>query len=131
MIRHLARAGILVLICIATVAESAPRNAPKSIPRGNQYDGAWTVLIVTEHGSCDRAYRYGIQIIDGMVHYDGSIIVSFDGRVAANGKVQVSVAAAGNRANGSGRLSRDFGQGKWQGSSGSDACAGYWEAERR
>jgi hypothetical protein len=150
MIRRLACASFLVLVAIATVAESAPntapatapknvaknvpknapRNVPRSVPKRNLYDGAWTVMIVTERGNCDRAYRYGIQIVDGIVHYDGTI-VSFDGRVAANGQVQVTVAAAGSRADGAGRMSRDFGQGRWQGRSGSDVCTGYWEAERR
>jgi hypothetical protein len=125
MIRQLVRAGVLVLVSMATAAQGAPRR--------NLFDGPWTVLIVTERGSCDRAYRYGVQIVDGVVRYDGSIvsIVSFDGYVAANGKVQVTVVAGNSRAYGSGRMSRNFGQGKWQGTSGDDACTGYWEAERR
>jgi hypothetical protein len=64
------------------------------------------------------------------VRYDGSM-VAIDGRVARNGKVRVTLAAGNNRANGSGRLVRNTGQGNWEGSSGSDACSGYWQAERR
>ncbi|HEV3371537.1 MAG TPA: hypothetical protein VG145_03250, partial [Xanthobacteraceae bacterium] len=26
------------------------------------YDGLWSVVIVTEKGSCDRAYRYPVRI---------------------------------------------------------------------
>jgi len=134
MINNCARASVLALLCfgLATSAESAPTR--KSPPRaaattGNVYDGSWSVLIVTEHGACDRAYRYGVDIVDGMVRYDGA--VSFTGRVARNGNVQVSVSSGSSRANGAGRLSRTSGQGRWVGYSGSDACSGYWQAERR
>ena len=121
MISHFLRASVLAAVCTAAAVQSAPARTP--------YDGAWSVLIVTQRGSCDRAYRYGVQIVDGIVRYDGA--VSFTGRVAPNGRVQVSVSAGGSRANGSGRLSRNSGQGNWQGVSGSDLCSGYWQAERR
>jgi hypothetical protein len=122
MISHLVRAGLLALICVA----SAPTTAPARTP----YDGAWSVLIVTQRGTCDRAYRYGIQIVNGNVVYDGGI-VNMSGRVASNGAVRVTVSSGSARANGSGHLSRTAGRGNWSGRSGSDACAGYWEAERR
>ena len=48
------------------------------------YDGQWSVLIVTENGTCDRAYRYGVSIRSGGVYYDGGV-VNFTGRVQANG----------------------------------------------
>jgi hypothetical protein len=122
MISHLLRASVLAVVCAASAATSAPARTP--------YDGPWSVLIVTQQGNCDRAYRYGVQIVDGIVRYDGNA-VDFTGRVAPNGRVQVSVVAAGSRAEGIGRLSRNAGQGKWRGSSGGDICSGYWEAERR
>ena len=122
MIVKLLRASILALVCAASAASNAQARTP--------YDGAWSVLIVTESGNCDRAYRYGVQIVDGFVRYDGAI-VSFDGRVAPNGTVKVTVSAGNNRANGSGKLSRNTGKGFWRGSSGNDACSGYWVAERR
>ena len=68
--------------------------------------------------------------VDGNVRYDGGA-VAFVGRVLANGNVKVTVLAGSSRADGAGRLSRTFGQGKWQGTSGSALCSGYWEAERR
>ena len=122
MISHLVRASVLAVIC----ATSAPTAATARTP----YDGAWTVLIVTESGGCDRAYRYGVQIVDGIVRYDGGA-VNFSGRVAKNGTVQVTVAGGGGLANGTGRLSRNAGQGRWSGRAPSGDCAGYWEAERR
>ena len=122
MISHFVRASILAVICATSAATAATARTP--------YDGAWSVLIVTQSGTCDRAYRYGVQIIDGIVRYDGSA-VSFSGRVAANGAVRVTVASGDGVANGAGRLSRNSGRGNWAGRSSSGACAGYWEAERR
>ena len=122
MISHLVRVSVLALACAASAATSAPARTP--------YDGPWTVLIVTERGSCDRAYRYGVQIVDGNVQYDGGA-VTLAGRVDAKGAVHVTVAAGSSRANGTGRLFRNVGQGSWSGSSGGDICSGYWEAERR
>lgn len=121
MISHLVRASTLALVCIASIAQGATARTP--------YDGAWTVLIVTERGSCDRAYRYGVEIVDGIVRYDGA--VNFTGQVAKNGNVRVSVAGGNSRASGSGKLSRNTGAGNWVGYSGSDACSGYWQAQRR
>jgi hypothetical protein len=122
MVSHLARAGLLALICVGFMPTTAPARTP--------YDGAWSVLIVTQRGTCDRAYRYGIQIVNGNVVYDGGI-VNMSGRVASNGAVRVTVSSGNARANGAGRLSRNAGRGSWSGRSGSDACSGYWEAERR
>ena len=122
MISHLVRASVLASVCIAATATTAPARTP--------YDGAWSVLIVTQRGSCDRAYRYGIQIINGIVTYDGGA-VNLSGRVSGNGAVRVVVSAGSASANGTGRLSRNTGRGSWAGRSGSDACSGYWEAERR
>ena len=122
MINHLLRAGIFALACVASAATSAPARTP--------YDGSWSVLIVTERGSCDRAYRYGVQIVDGRVQYDGGA-VALAGRVDAKGGVRVTVSAGNSRANGAGRLSRNVGEGRWSGTSGMDICSGYWLAERR
>jgi hypothetical protein len=49
------------------------------------YDGTWSVLIITDAGECDRAYRYGIRIERGQIVYDGEAGVAFTGQVEANG----------------------------------------------
>lgn len=123
MISQHIRASILAVLCVASGVTAA---AARTV-----YDGSWSVLIVTERGTCDRAYRYGIQIVDGNVLYDGGGPISLSGRVAKNGVVQVTVSSAGSRADGAGRLSKSVGHGNWTGISGSDRCSGYWEAERR
>ena len=122
MIHDIARYCLLALVCDAAVpTPSSARTA---------FDGAWSVLIVTQRGVCDRAYRYGVQIVDGNLVYDGGI-VNMTGRVNAAGAIRVSVSAGDAQASGSGRMTRTTGRGSWSGRSGSDACSGYWEAERR
>ncbi len=124
MINRLVRTAVLGAVCIASV--------PNFAVARTVYDGEWSVLIVTEQGSCDRAYRYGVQINNGYVLYQGGGAISFSGRVRPNGSVQVQVSAGDRRAIGQGRLSRNLGSGRWNGTSaGSGSCAGYWEAERR
>src|SRR3954469_24581587 len=122
MISQLVRAGLLAAVCVASLPTTAPARTP--------YDGSWSVLIVTQRGTCDRAYRYGVTISDGVVRYDGGV-VNLSGRVASSGAVRVTVSSGSAYANGTGRLSRNSGRGSWNGRSGSDACSGYWEAERR
>jgi hypothetical protein len=95
------------------------------------YDGPWSVLIVTMSGSCDPTYRYGVQISDGMVTYDGGGPISMEGRVTPKGAVRVIVTAGSQWADGSGKLTRNRGGGVWKGQGMSSACAGTWQAERR
>ena len=91
------------------------------------FDGKWSVVIITEKGSCDRSYRYPVRIDGGTVGYAGEASFNVSGRVMPNGKVTVSVSRGDKRANGSGQLSGDFGTGSWSGGE----CSGTWQAERR
>jgi len=95
------------------------------------YDGNWSVLIVTERGTCDRGYRYGVSIRNGRVFYEGSAAVNVDGRVSPNGAVRVRVWAGSQSASGRGRLSSRYGSGTWRGAGSASSCAGSWSAERR
>src|SRR5262245_26790855 len=121
MISNFVRASVLASVCVGTIATEAPARSP--------YDGAWSVLIVTTAGECDRAYRYGVSIIDGYVRYDGGM-VNMTGRVYANGAIRVTVSSGNSRASGSGRLTRNAGGGGWSGMSGGNRCSGYWQATR-
>ena len=122
MISQLFRAGVLAFLCVAALPDLASAQ--------RVYDGNWSVLIVTESGNCDRAYRYGVSIRGGGVYYDGGV-VNFTGRVQANGNVTVRVTSGSAFADGTGRLGRNEGQGRWSGQSSGSRCAGYWTAERR
>jgi hypothetical protein len=120
MINTFVRASIFAFVIAApTVAIAAPRTA---------YDGSWSLSIVTERGTCDRSYNFGVQIANGRVTFPG--LVRAGGRVASGGRVRVSVAAGGKTASGSGRLSGTAGRGRWTGRSGKDRCSGSWTAQR-
>jgi hypothetical protein len=95
------------------------------------FDGAWSVLIITDSGECDRAYRYGVRIAGGRILYDGEAGISFTGRVGTDGRLTATVSRGSQVASGSGRLSRDSGEGTWSGKSPTGRCSGRWEAERR
>jgi hypothetical protein len=94
------------------------------------YDGLWSVLIVTDSGTCDRGYRYALRINNGIVSYDDPSF-NVSGQVNARGQVSVTVGAGNDVASGTGRLSRDYGEGFWSGHSSTSRCSGHWEAERR
>ena len=95
------------------------------------FDGNWSVLIVTDAGQCDRAYRYGLVIRDGRVLYEGEAAVNVAGNVAGNGVVNVRVSAGSQHADGAGRLANGNGSGKWSGTGSAGSCSGTWSAERR
>src|SRR6478672_330558 len=122
-IRALGPALAALGILAATVPASAPASA-----RTN-YDGTWSVLIVTQKGTCDRAYRYPVKIDNGAVGYAGSASFTVSGKVGDNGAVIVTVARGSQSANGQGKLSSTDGSGQWV--AGSGDCSGTWTAERR
>ena len=96
-----------------TARSARPRSSPgrpiPPAPVATAFDGDWSVVIMTQSGGCDRAYRYGVRISNGDVVYDGGGPVDLQGHVFSNGSVRVRVAGAGQEANGQGRLSRTLG----------------------
>jgi hypothetical protein len=118
------------LAAFAMLAASAMPAAPAPITAGKQsLDGTWSVLIVTEQGKCDRAYRYPVRISNGSVGYAGEASFNVSGNVGANGAVTVTVSRGGQSAKGTGQLSGNGGAGRW--TAGSGECSGTWTAERR
>lgn len=114
------------LLLAAAAAVSAVGVASAATP----YDGRWSVVIQTSRGNCDQAYRYGLNIVNGNVTYDGSGGFDVRGHVGAGGAVHVRVSSGKSYADGSGRLSRASGSGTWRGI-GNGVCSGRWVAERR
>ena len=117
-------AALAVLAVSAVPASPAPMSAGKP-----SFDGAWSVLIVTEKGACDRAYRYPVKIENGAVGYAGSASFTVSGKVDVKGAVTVTVARGSQSATGTGRMSDTDGTGHWTAASGE--CSGTWTAERR
>jgi hypothetical protein len=118
---RLATAGAFAGLGLTALAIAMPAAAAPS------YDGLWSVLIVTEHGDCDRAYRYPVRIQGGALANAGDSPINISGKVGGNGSVTVTVSYGQKSAMGSGRLSGTSGGGSWKGG----ACTGTWEAERR
>jgi hypothetical protein len=99
--------------------------------RAAGFDGNWTVLVITESGSCDAAYRYGVNVENGAVRYRGESGIDVRGSVDPGGHVRVAIGRGEQRAEGAGRLTGESGSGTWTGSSAASRCTGRWEAERR
>jgi hypothetical protein len=117
-------AAALAILASTIPAGSAPISAAKP-----SHDGNWSVLIVTEKGTCDRAYRYPVKIQNGSVGYAGSASFTVSGKVGDKGAVVVTVARGNQSATGTGALSGTDGGGTWRAASGE--CSGTWTAERR
>jgi hypothetical protein len=116
-------AALAILTASVAPAFAAPIASAKS------FDGGWSVLIVTEKGTCDRAYRYPVKIENGSVGYAGTASFNVTGKVGANGAVTVTVSRGDKSATGTGRMSGTDGAGTWSAASGE--CSGTWTAERR
>ena len=119
----------LAAVVLGTLFWPFPWATPAAFARG-PYDGTWSVLIVTDSGTCDRGYRYALHIADGKITYDDPSF-NVSGHVDARGNVSVGVRYGQQYANGSGQLSGDYGDGRWSGRSPTSQCSGHWEAERR
>ncbi len=59
---------IILSIALAVIA-AVPVRAAKAT--SERFDGPWSVVIITDEGNCDRAYRYGLRIEAGRVYYAG------------------------------------------------------------
>ena len=121
-------ASALTALAMLAISAVPASTSPMSAAKPN-FDGAWSVLIVTEKGTCDRAYRYPVKIQNGSVGYAGSASFTVSGTVGAKGEVTVTVARGSQSATGTGAMSGTDGSGIWK-SAGGD-CSGTWTAERR
>jgi hypothetical protein len=120
------RAGVLIFVLsLAYVFNATPALAR------TDFDGDWSIFIITREGACEATLRYGVKVVDGTVINDGGGIAAVRGQVTPRGAVRVIVRSGGQWANGSGHLSRNHGGGIWKGQGMSGTCAGTWMAERR
>jgi hypothetical protein len=129
IIARLALAGFLVLAAVPDAPAATAKRQPGHAT--GAYDGLWSVLIITEKGTCDRGYRYAVRIKGGRVGHADPANSSFkiSGSVSGGGAARVNVARGNQSAAGSGRLTRDGGTGRWKSEKGE--CSGTWQAERR
>lgn len=117
----------LLLPALALLAAAAPASAR---PTQSSFDGRWSVVIITDAGTCDRSYRYGLVVSRGQLSYEGGSGVIVSGGVDPRGRVTVGLRYGDASAQGSGRLSGAAGGGRWQGVSSGARCSGRWLAER-
>ncbi len=138
MIRLLTAAALIAALTAASAAYSQSDTplplqtaAPKASAKQSAaaFNGKWSVLIVTEAGTCDRAYRYPLIIENGNIVYGGKNNFTVSGEVQANGAVVVSVTQGQYGAQGTGQLRGKLGRGTWQAPAG--GCSGRWEADKR
>lgn len=113
------------LMLLAAIAPGSARSAQSS------FDGRWSVIVITDAGTCDRSYRYGVVVSHGRISYAGDAGVNVSGGVDPRGRISVKVSYGPSAAQGSGRLSRSDGEGRWEGASSGSRCSGHWQAERR
>ena len=93
-----------------------------------------TVTVLHENGEQKIYSIVGIDEADvsrGRISYAGDSGVIISGGVDPGGHVSVSLRYGQSSAQGSGRLSRSDGGGRWQGASSGSRCSGRWLAERR
>jgi hypothetical protein len=114
-----------LVFALAVGAASGPLWAK---PQGGQFDGHWSVQVLTAKGECEKVYRYPIVIQNGAVRYGGPENFAASGSVGANGAIRGSVARDDLRADVTGRLSGNAGAGTWRTTAG---CSGNWNAEKR
>src|SRR5918999_374580 len=78
-----------VFLALTTLAVLAVLPGSKPADAVPNYDGLWSVVIVTEQGLCDRAYRAPIRISKGTMSNTGGGAYSITGKVGKNGAVTV------------------------------------------
>jgi hypothetical protein len=121
-----ARSRVLGALAACSIAAAVAVAAPSAVAK-TDFDGEWSVVIVTQKGDCERAYRAPVTISNGRFINVGVNLVDVSGKVGMDGRITVKVSRGDKSAVGMGRLSSTSGQGSWKGG----ACAGVWTAERR
>src|SRR5260221_6083354 len=96
--------SIFAIAVLAAVAAPGAADARKAGGAGGGYDGIWSVLIITQAGSCDPAYSYPFRVSGGRISTAGAADVS--GSVGPGGVVAVRISPGGRVASRHGTLSR-------------------------
>lgn len=108
---------------LALAAALTPGKALAVMP----FDGSWNVSIVTQSGSCDRAYNFAVSIADGRLDGANGALL---GTVNSKGGVNVMMGGGDRRGTASGKLSGNTGSGRWSGNATGASCSGQWTARR-
>ncbi|MCJ2046583.1 hypothetical protein MKK58_18875 [Methylobacterium sp. J-078] len=109
---------------------SSPAMIPAAARDGGNFNGAWSVELVTESGMvCDSRYTYAVSVQEGQVRLaSASGSATLSGRVGPDGTVGLNVSNGTASGAVSGRLQAQSGGGTWKVSS---LCSGRWTARRQ
>ncbi len=91
----------------------------------NDYNGRWSVRLVTDSGVCDQSYSTVISVQNGRVQGGGDAAVS--GVVSPAGSVSIGISKSGASGTASGQLRGKSGSGTWQAAG---LCSGRWTARK-
>jgi hypothetical protein len=121
--RGLWAAALLGAIAVAP----APAEARRAV-RGGAYDGVWNVVFATQRGNCSATNRVPFTVFGTRVSSAGGGKVT--GGIGRGGRVAVAIRVGLSHASGTGRLSGNYGAGRWSGVITGDRCSGTWQATR-
>ena len=107
----------------------AASSAPAASAKPDGFNGAWSVHLVTEAGSCERTYSYALAVENGRVRPTSDASTTISGQVGADGAVYLDIRRGLGRADASGRLQANAGAGTWRVAM--VGCSGRWTAQRR
>jgi hypothetical protein len=117
------------ILLAATFAAAALTQATLARAATTEFDGSWSVVVLTTSGPCDPSYRFSGQIIRGAISYAYNSL-EVTGHVEANGTTFVKVIYGDAHAEAHGRLSATHGSGTWSGNGPDGRCAGTWRSTR-
>ncbi|AWN38450.1 hypothetical protein [Methylobacterium radiodurans] len=118
---ELALAPALLLVAVPAQAIAAPLE--------NRFDGTWSVVAMTETGSCRGPYHYPIVIRGGTVDEASGNAADASGRAGSDGRIAGTIRQGPATIAVSGRLRGSAGKGRWI-LDGLASCAGRWTARR-
>lgn len=116
-----------VLSALPVPSSAAPANAAPA--SASKFDGRWSVEVITDEGTCDRAYRWSIGIKGGHVADMADGVATASGAIDKSGKVALRFARGADVLTAKGNLDAENGSGLW--TAPSRSCSGRWRAERR
>ncbi|MDR7038685.1 MULTISPECIES: hypothetical protein [Methylobacterium] len=105
----------------------APALSTSQAADGGNFNGTWSVELVTESGLCDSRYSYAVAVQEGQVRLVSGGGARMSGHVGPDGTVGLSVSNGTASGNVSGRLQARSGGGTWKVSA---LCSGRWTARR-
>ena len=115
-------------ILAAAILTAAAAPGPAAAARSGAFDGTWNVTFTPQAGNCHASNTVPFNVYGTQVSSAGGGKVT--GGISRNGAVSVRISVGASWANGSGRLARNAGAGRWSGIITGDRCSGCWQAPR-